>query len=88
MLEQSKGILELIANYGLPMVLVVWFVLRLNPTVTKLVNMLEVFIKWLTEKETERKEREKEMKEAIKTLTEQNAEVISRLRVLEVRTER
>ena len=83
-----KELLELVANYGLPMVLTIWFVLRLNPTITKLVNSLEKFIAWLTDKEEQRKEKDKEMKEALKIVVEQNAEVLNRIRILEVKLEK
>ena len=83
-----KEFLELVANYGFPMVLTIWFVLRLNPTITKLVNTLETFIKWLTDKEEQRKEKEKELKETLKVITEQNAQILNKMGILEVKLEK
>lgn len=80
-----KDILELIATYGLPIVLTVWFVFRIDTVITKLVHLLEDFITWQKEREEDRKEREKEMKSAVKTLTEQTADTVNRIKILEVR---
>lgn len=83
-----QEILEMIAKYGLPIVLTVWFVFRINPTITKLVNLLESFIEWQTEKETERKEKDKELRDTVKSMNEQCSKIMSKLDVMEVKIDR
>jgi hypothetical protein len=83
-----KEALALIATYGLPIVLTVWFVFRIDVAITKLVGLLEAFIKWLTEKDTERKEKDRELRTMIEHLTEQCGEVMNRIKILEVKVDK
>ena len=87
-MEQATGWLQLVANYGLPIVLTIWFVFRINPTITKLTNLLEAFIQSQTAKELERREREKEIKDMLGSIADDVAENNSRIRILEVRSEK
>jgi len=80
-----KEILELVTNYGLPLILTVWFVFRIDVAITKLITLLESFIKHQIEKEVEKKEREKELKSRLDVLSAQCAETINEIRILEVR---
>jgi hypothetical protein len=86
--DWMKQTLELIANYGLPLILTVWFVFRIDITITKLVNLLEAFIKRQIDKEEESKERAKELKGRLDTLSEQCVGVINQIKILEVRLDK
>jgi len=91
-----KEILELIATYGLPIVLTCWFVFRIDTMLTNLSGSLTTFIEWLKQKEMDRKEREDSVRKAISDLDkdhltilkDQMATVINKISILEVKIER
>ena len=83
-----KEILELIATYGLPIVLTVWFVFRIDTGMTKLIDLIKHFIEWQTQKDTDRKDKEKELHDTMKSLTEQTSETINRIKILEVKIDK
>jgi biopolymer transport protein ExbB/TolQ len=65
-MEEVKAVLQLVATYGLPIVLTCWFVFRLDGILTKLVATLTEFIFWLRAREEERCKREMEIKQDLK----------------------
>ena len=67
-MEEVKAILQLIATYGLPIVLTCWFVFRLDGILTRLVTTLSEFIAWLRMREEERCKREAEVKVELKEI--------------------
>jgi hypothetical protein len=81
-LEMAKSILQLIATYGLPIVLCIWFVFRIDVTITKLVGLLEVFIAWYKEKDKDKEKKEAEMKETVKELVKQNGDILHQIELL------
>ena len=87
-LEMAKSILQLIATYGLPIVLCIWFVFRIDVTITKLVGLLEVFIAWYKEKDKDKERKEGEMKETVKELVKQNGEILKQIELLGARIEK
>lgn len=85
MLETITEVLKLVATYGLSIVLAVWFVFRIDVTITKLTNLLETFIKWQNDKETARVEKEKEMRDKVDEVKDMATEIINQLKIMEVR---
>ncbi len=83
-----KQTLELVANYGLPLILTIWFVFRIDVSISKLVGLLEAFIKRQIEKDDETKDRQKELKGRLDILSEQCVGVINQLKILEVKLEK
>ena len=68
-------IFQLIATYGLPVVLTVWFVFRIDVVVTKMVGLLESFIIGQDKKEEDTAKKTEELVEAVKEAVELIREV-------------
>jgi len=88
MLEMITEILKLVAMYGLPLVLAVWFVFRIDVTLTKLVTLMEAFIKWQNEKEVTRVANEKDVHDTLEELKDQGKEIAKQIEILGVRLEK
>lgn len=83
-----KEALELIATYGLPIVLTCWFVFRIDSVLTTLTGTMTTFIEWLKTKENERKDREIVIAAELVVLKEQNVALINKINILEIRVEK
>ena len=88
MLEMISEILKLVAMYGLPIVLTVWFVLRIDVAITKLIVLLEAFIGWMKDNEEEKEKQNKEIKELLVAIKDRQGEVINKINIMEVRLEK
>ena len=80
-----KEILELIATYGLPIVLTCWFVFRIDNVLTTLSSTMASTIEWLKAKEVERRGREEVSADAMAELKDQNTALLNEIKILEVK---
>lgn len=88
MIDALRELLGLIAQYGLPVVLTVYFVVRMDKQISKFISMLGAFITWMQAKSTEDAEHNKEGRAKQEALLQLATEAIQRIRILEVRLEK
>jgi septal ring factor EnvC (AmiA/AmiB activator) len=80
--------LNIIKDVGLPIALVIYFIVRFDKQISRILQLLEVWAKVMAEKFDQIDKKYENISEKMESIKDQNNEISSQIKVVEVRIQK